>query len=395
MDESSERSEQQIPRRTVLKGSLALAAAAQATGFGTSAEAQSAPLYAYVGSFTSKDRKARGDGINVYRVDPATGGWTHVQQVGDLVNPSFLALDRDKRHLYSVHADLTDVSAFSVDKETGKLTFVNRRSMGGKNAVHLALDPTGRFLVTGNYSAGTVTLLPIEKDGSLGPLADTALLGGAPGPHRAEQGSSHPHHAPFDPSGRFVLVPDKGLDRVFVFRVDAAAGRLVPNDPPSVQTRAGAGPRHVDFHPTLPIAYVINELDSTITTYSWNKDRGELKPLQIVPTLPTSFTGDSTASELQVAPSGKTVYGSNRGHDSIVVLSVDPTSGLLTPIQWEPTQGSVPRFFTLDPAAKFLYAANEQGDTIVTFGVDPASGKLTPTGQVVKNASPACIVFAG
>jgi 6-phosphogluconolactonase len=394
MDDKSDRSEAQIPRRTVLQGAVALAAASQAAGGGTAA-AQSTPLYAYVGSFTSKERKARGDGINVYRMDPASGGWTHVQRVGDLVNPSFLALDREQRHLYSVHADLTEVSAFTRDRETGKLAFLNKQSMGGKNPVHLALDPTGRFIVTGNYGAGTVAVLPIAPDGSLGALVDSAKLPGEPGPHRVEQASSHPHHAPFDPSGRFVLVPDKGLDRIFVFRFDSATGKLTPNDPPDVKARDGAGPRHVAFHPTLRVAYVINELDSSLTTYAWNAESGALKPLQIVPTLPPSFTGNSTASEIAVAPSGRFVYGSNRGHDSIATFAVDQTSGLLNPIAWEPSQGSTPRFFALDPSARFLYAANEQGDTVVTFHVDAATGKLTPAGQVVKNLSPCCIVFAG
>lgn len=393
MDESATRPEQRIPRRTVLQAGVALGAA-PAGLMATSAEAQPAPMFAYVGSFTSKERKARGDGINVYRVDPASGGWTHVQLVPDLVNPSFLTLDRRQRVLYSVHADLTEVSAFAVDHESGKLSALNRQSMGGKNPVHLAIDPSGRFLVTANYSAGTVAVLPIETQGALGPMTDSVALPGDPGPHRTEQASSHPHDVPFDPAGRFILVPDKGLDRIFVFRLDAA-GKLVANDPPNVKARTGAGPRHIAFHPTLPIAYVINELDSTVTTYGYDAARGALTPQQIVPTVPTSFTGNNTGSEIAVAPSGKFVYGSNRGHDSIVAFAVDQASGWLSPVGWEATQGKTPRFFALDPRGNFLYAANEAGDTIVTFRVDAASGKLAPTGQIVQNASPVCIVFSG
>jgi 6-phosphogluconolactonase len=267
--------------------------------------------------------------------------------------------------------------------------------MGGKNPVHLAIDPTGRLLVTANYAAGTVAVLPIDAQGALGPVADSVALPGDPGPHRTEQPSSHPHHVPFDPTGRFVLVPDKGLDQVFVFRLDGALGKLVANDPPGVKTRAGAGPRHIAFHPSLPVAYVINELDSTVTTYRYDAARGALMPQQIVPSLPASFTGNNTGSEIAVAPSGRFVYGSNRGHDSIVAFAVDPTSGWLSPVGWEPTQGKTPRFFALDPAGNFLYAANEASDTIVTFRVDAATGELAPTGQIVKNASPACIVFTG
>lgn len=395
MSTSPTHSDQQIPRRTLLKAGIAVAASASTTLVGTPARAQSVPLFAYVGSFTTKERKARGDGINVYRMDPISGGWTHVQLVPDLVNPSFLALDRGQRTLYSVHADLTEVSAFAIDKESGRLRFLNRQSMGGKNPVHLAIDPTGRFLITANYSAGTVAVLSIEPDGSLGPQVDNVQLPGEPGPHRLEQPSSHPHDVPFDPAGRFILVPDKGLDRIFVFRLDSASGKLVPNDPPSVASRAGAGPRHVAFDHAAAFAYVINELDSTVTTYRYDAERGDLKPQQIVSTLPPTFTGNNTASEIVLAPSGKFVYGSNRGHDSIAIFAIDQASGMLSPIGWESTQGKTPRFFALDPSAHFLYAANETTDTIVTFRVDAATGNLTPTGQIVKNGSPACIVFAG
>jgi 6-phosphogluconolactonase len=352
-------------------------------------------VFAYVGSFTSERRKARGDGINVYRVDPASGSFRHVQRVPDLVNPSFLALDRPQRHLYSVHADLDEVTAFRVNADSGELTLINRRSIGGKNPVHLAIDGTGRWLVTANYAAGTVTTVAIEPDGSLGALTDTLTLPGEPGPHRKEQTSSHPHHSPFDPSGRFVLVPDKGLDEVFVLRLDPATGKLALNDPPAVKSRSGAGPRHVAFHPAMRLAYVLNELDSTVTTYGWDGETGRLDAKQVVTTLPPSFTGDSTGSEIEVAPSSRFVYASNRGHDSIAVFAVDPASGLLTPVQWELTQGKKPRFFALGPGSIFLYAANEQGDTIVTFQVDPTTGKLALAGQVVASKSPACIVFAG
>jgi 6-phosphogluconolactonase (cycloisomerase 2 family) len=266
--------------------------------------------------------------------------------------------------------------------------------MEGKNPVHLAIDATGKYLVTGNYAAGTVTVLAIEPDGSLGALLDTQKLPGEPGPHRREQASSHPHDVPFDPKMRFVLVPDKGLDRVFVFRLDAASGKLAPNDPPFVEAREGAGPRHIAFHPQLAIAYVNNELDSTVATYKWDGERGSLEPLEVQTTIPPAFTGNNTSSEIAVAPSGRFVYVSNRGHDSIAIFAAD-ASGRLAPVGWEPTQGKTPRFFTLDPQANFLYAANQDGDTIVTFRVDTQTGKLAPTGQVVKNLSPCCIVFAG
>lgn len=351
------------------------------------------PLFAYVGSRTTRERNAKGDGINVYRVDPETGNWTHVQLVKDLVNPSFLAFDRSGQFLYAVHGDKSEVSAFAADKTSGKLRFLNRQSTGGTNPVHLAADPNNRFLIIANYATGTVATLPINADGSLAPLAHLASLPGEPGPHKTQQGSSHPHHVPFDHSGRFVVVPDKGLDKIFLFRFDPSSGNLSPAEPPFVTAREGAGTRHIDFHPNLPYAYVMNELDSTVTAYRFAPERAEFKPLQIIPTTPVTYTGNNTGAEIAVAPSGKFVYGSNRGHDSIAIYAVDQTTGMLTSIGWESTQGKGPRFFTLDPSGNFLYAANENSDTIVTFRVSKETGKLNPTGQMIKTGSPVCIVF--
>jgi 6-phosphogluconolactonase (cycloisomerase 2 family) len=183
---------------------------------------------------------------------------------------------------------------YAIDKQTGQLTPLNRQSCGGKNPVHLAVDPTNRFIVTANYGAGSVGVVPIEKDGTLGARTDLAMLPGEPGPNRKEQASSHPHDCPFDPAGRFILVPDKGLDRVFSFKLDSASGKLTPNDPPFTATREGAGPRHIAFHPSLPYAYVIGELDSTMTTYRYDPARGAVQPVHVIPTVPPSFTAKNT-----------------------------------------------------------------------------------------------------
>src|SRR5215813_15529471 len=243
----------------------------------TPAAAQTSPgssMFAYVGSFTTAQRKARGDGIHVYRVDPATGAWTHIQHIGDLVNPSYLALSHDQRFLYSVHADEDYATAFALDPATGQAKLLNRAATGGKNGVRQAVDPSGKFLVMANYASGSVAVLPIAPDGSLKDQHQLVQLPGEPGPHKVEQTSSHAHDIVFDPSGHFVLVPDKGLDRVFVFRFDAATGRLTPAEPDSVKARPGAGPRHLAFHPKLPIVWVLNELDSTTATYRWDAERG-------------------------------------------------------------------------------------------------------------------------
>jgi 6-phosphogluconolactonase len=361
------------------------------------AAAQTSPgqsMFAYVGSFTTALRKARGDGIHVYRADPATGAWTHVQHVGDLVNPSYLALSHDQRVLYTVHGDADFATAFALDPKTGEAKLINRAATGGKNGVREAVDPSGKFLVVANYSSGSVAVLPIGPDGSLHDQHQLVALPGEPGPHKVEQQSSHPHDIVFDPSGRFVLVPDKGLDRVFVFRFDGATGLLAPAEPGSIQSRPGAGPRHLAFHPRLPIVWVLNEINSTAATYRWDAARGTLTPLQVITTLPTDFTGYSTSAEIAVSPDGRFVYCSNRGHDSVAIYAAD-AEGLLSPVGWQSTKGGGPRFIGLDPAGRFLNAANEAGDNVVTFRVDPNSGKLDPTGQVIANASPVTIVFAG
>ena len=251
MAKASPAADKCINRRIVLKAGAALAASGPALLRGGHAEAQpranrATALFAYVGAFTTPERKGHGGGINVYRVDPTSGAWTH-EQLLEIVNPSFLTLDRAQRFLYSVHADLEEVSAYAIDKQNGHITALNRQSCGGKNAVHLSIDPTDRWIVTANYSAGTVGVVPIEKDGTLGPRSDLVSLPGEPGPDRKQQASSHPHEAVFDPSGRFIAVPDKGLDRVFVFRLDAANGKLMPNDPPSSPRARAPAPGTLRF----------------------------------------------------------------------------------------------------------------------------------------------------
>jgi len=381
-------------RREFLAGATATMATIATAGCTTMSEqsAPGPPSFAYVGCYTTKQRNARGEGIGVYRIDRASGDWTQVQLVRDLVNPSWLTFDRTKRRLYSAHGDGEHATAFLVDWQTGHLKPLNQAATGGRNGVSVSVDPTNRFVVVGNYSSGTVAVVPINPDGSLGTFTDLVTLTGDPGPHRTEQASAHPHDVPFDRAGRFVVVPDKGLDKVFVYKLDTASGKLAAATPPSVSTRPGAGPRHVDFHPSKPYAYVINELDSTVTTYGLGAT-GQLKPVQVVTTLPPSFTGNNATSEIAVHPSGRFVYGSNRGHDSLAIFSVDELTGTLTAVGWEPTQGKTPRFFALDPAGAMLYVANQDSDTIVFFRVDRSSGKLSATGQVVKTGSPSSIVF--
>jgi 6-phosphogluconolactonase len=353
------------------------------------------PFYfAYVGSRTTRERNARGDGINVYRVDATTGRWTHVQLVDGLLNPSFLALDRSSRFLYCVHGDASEISAFSIDPERGKLTFINQETTAGKNPVHLSVDPGNRFLVVANHVTSSLAVLPRHEDGSLGKLVDLVVLEGQIGPHRIEQPFAKPHQVEFDPSGRFIIVPDKGLDRVFTFRVDGETGKLLAVDAPPAAAREGAGPRHVAFHPSGAVAYVVNELDSTVMACRLNPGHGNLTPFQVVSALPDTFVGNSRAAEIMVSKDGRFVYASNRGHDNVAIFSVDPASGRLTNIGWEKSHGRTPRFFTLDPSGAWMFIANEDSDNIVTFRVDQQTGMLSHEGVSVGTGSPVCIAFA-
>lgn len=352
--------------------------------------------YAYVGCYTSLDRDGHGEGIGVYQVEPQTGTWTPLQTVQDVANPSFLAVHPEQQLLYCVHGgnDHSEVSAFAIEHGSGRLTYLNTEPSGGANPVSVAVDPTGRLLAVANYTGGTVAALPIGADGLVGPPGNVLPQEGEPGPHPVEQTSAHPHHLPFDPNGHFLVAPDKGLDRLFIYRAEVESGTLVPHDPPTVATQPGAGPRHIAFHPSAPYAYVINELDSTITAYDYDAAQGTLQPRETVSSLPDDFTGANTGSEIAVAPSGRFLYASNRGHDSIAIFAIEPTTGALTAVGWEPTQGATPRFFALDPSGTFLYAANQGSGTIVTFRVDPNEGTLAATGQVIETGSPSCIVFA-
>lgn len=368
-----------------------------ATGAGAALAAAAAPrpLYAYVGCYTSAKRYARGDGIHVFRVDETTGAWSHVQRVDGLVNPSLLILSKGQKFLYAAHGDEGQASAFAVDRESGKLTLLNQAPTGGNNGVHLALDKSGRFLVVANYTSGGVSVLAVKEDGRLGDVVQVTPLPGTPGPHRVEQASAHPHQILFEPAGRFVVVPDKGLDRIFVFGFDAKTGKLTPTAQGSGVARTFSGPRHAAFHPRLPVLWVLNEINNTVATWMWEAERGHMKAAQILTTLPADYTGESTTSEIDVTPDGRFVYCSNRGHDSVAVFAADARTGLLSLVEIVPSRGRIPRFLALDPRARFLYAANEQSDNIVSWRVDGSTGRLEATREVVETPSPVSIVFAG
>jgi 6-phosphogluconolactonase len=352
-------------------------------------------FFAYVGCRTTRDRNARGDGIVVYRVEK--GSWTQVQLADGLLNPSYLAFDRDKRFLYTAHGDASGVSAFRINAD-GTLSFLNYQSCGGKNPVHLVSDPSNKWLLVANHLTAdnyvsNIAVLPRRSDGALEPVSDLVPLTGQIGPHRGEQPFAKPHQIAHDPQNRFLVVPDKGCDLLRGFQLDGA-GKLEAISPLPPVVRPNAGPRHIAFRLDSRFAYVINELDSTITAYRYDAASGALTAFQRLPSVPDIFTGYSTGSEIAVSVSGRFVYASNRGHDSIGAFASDPADGRLTPIGWWPSGGKTPRFFVLSADGKSLYVANEDSDTITGFEVDPSSGMLTPLGIVAKTGSPTCIIFS-
>lgn len=350
-------------------------------------------LFAYVGSYTTpgRDGHGNGNGINVYRVNRRTGAFSHVHHLGGLENPSFLAINRAGTRLYSIHGDRTEANSFTIEPGTGHIAPLNRQSTGGYNPVHLAFDATERFLAIANYGTDSLAVLPVDKDGSLLPYRTLTTVTGTLGPNRFQQRTMCVHHIPLDRQGRYFYVPCKGSDAVIAYRLDVRRRVLV--EAARVNARAGAAPRHIDFHPRRALAYVINELDSTLTTYRQNRETGALTPLQTIPSTPDSFTGYSTGAEIALDRAGRHVYVTNRGHDSVGVFAIDPAKGTLAPQQWVPTHGKTPRFFTFDPAEKFLYVANQDGHSIVTYRVG-RDGRLTPSPVRVKVGSPACIVFS-
>lgn len=372
---------------------------------------------AYVGSWTSVERDADGTGLSVYRIDhrdrwhllqtlPADDGDPATAPRPGVLpeSPSFLAFDRTRRFLYSVHADTAQVSAFAVDERTGTLTFLNTVGTGGTNPVYVTTDPGNRWAVVTNYDApGSVVVLPIRADGSLGEVVSTLRLPGEPGPHRESQDGSYPHYAEFDPSGRWLVVADRGLDRLFVLRLDPGTGALTLHEPGTAQLREGSGPRHVAFHPTRPFAYAVDELRCCVTAFRWDSADGVLAPLQVLPSTPPEMTGDGRAAEIVVSPSGRFVYASNRsgagvidperGADTVGCWRIDQRTGALQPVAWTPTEGLVVRHFTLNAAGDRLYAANQHTGTIVTFAADPRTGHLRRLGAPVSTGTPTCVLL--
>ena len=346
-------------------------------------------MRAYVGGYTTADRDGRGNGIHVYGIDLESGAWTEEQHVGGLENPSLFTLRRDNSVLYSVHGARKLLSAFRADPATGQLSLINQIDCAGVNPVDSALDRSERSLVVANYSTGHVAVVVLAEDGALEKVVQNYELPGTTGPDTAHQSGAMPHAVIFDPSGRFVVVPDKGRDAVFIFRFDATTGKIALHQ--QMPARPGSAPRHCMFHPQFPVLYVNNELDSTVTVYRWDHDIGAIAPAQIVPTAPARFAARNTTAEIAVSPDGRFLYVSNRGADCIAGFAITPGTGKLSLLGHTPSGGKTPRFFTLDPAGSRLLVANQDSDTIIPFRIDRATGGLHRAGSEISIGSPSAI----
>jgi 6-phosphogluconolactonase len=362
---------------------------------GPSIRAAEGKFFVYVGTYTGPKSK----GIYLFRLDGADGNLTPLGLAGEMVNPSFVAVHPSGRFLYAVseiavfNGQRTGaVSSFSVDPATGKLTLLNEVSSHGGGPCHVVVDKAGRNVLVANYGGGSVAVLPIGEDGRLAEATSSVQhKGSSVNPTRQKQ--PHAHSINLSPDNRFALVADLGLDQILTYRFDAAKGLLTPGDPPFARVNPGAGPRHFAFLPGGAFAYAINELQSTITAFAYDSSAGTLRELQSISTLPQGVQGGNSTAEIQAHPSGRFLYGSNRGHDSIAVFSVDPTTGALTPVEQVSSGGKTPRGFGIDPGGRFLLAANQNSDNLVVFRIDPKNGRLTPTGQKFEVPSPVSVEF--
>jgi len=346
-------------------------------------------MFIYVGSYTSVDRNGRGKGISVFGSAPVGNPWSHVQTLATYENPSLLRIAPRGRVLYAVHGGRSRVSAFTIGPD-GQLAAFGSMASGGENPVDLGFLADGRFLVTANYTSGTVALLRVGPDGMPQDLCQTITLERS-GYHTASPLGAMPHGVAISATGNFVLIPSKGLDCIFVFRFDPA-GQLVAADVPYASCKAGTGPRHAAFHPSLPILYVVGELGCSVQVFHWDATTGQLHDKQVVSTLPDADIADNLAAEIAVSEDGGSVYASTRGYNSITHFQVDQVTGLLGSVRCTSCLGKEPRLFALAPNGHVLHVANQESDTITSFPVD-AAGELGAGCVSAQVASPSSICF--
>ena len=346
----------------------------------------------YIGSYASGAQ----DGIHVHQLDMSNGALTAQSSIGGIDNPSFLAISPDHRHLYAI-GEVSEVNgqsggavaAFAIDQQSGALSHINTESSVGAGPCHISIDHTGCHAFVANYGGGSVAVLPINEDGSLGPASDFSQHEGS-SVDPARQKEPHAHSFFVSPNNRYALAPDLGLDQIKVYAIDHQNGKLTEQEPGRVDP--GQGPRHLDFHPDNGHLYVINEMGNTITVFDFDEEAGTLTAGQTISTLPEGYAEVSHTADIHVHPNGKFVYGSNRGHDSIAVYAVQE-DGSLESVEIVSAGGQGPRNFGLDPTGTYLIVGGGSSNDIFTFAVDANTGKLTPTGHKVELPSPVCHKF--
>lgn len=349
----------------------------------------------YIGTYT----RGKSKGIYLSRFNASTGKLAPAELAAETEHPSFLTIHPNERYLYAVNEiarfqgeKAGSVSAFALDRASGKLAPLNRVSTRGTIPCHLVVDKTQKYLLLVNYGSGSTTVLALKPDGNLGEVSSFIQHQGSSADSRRQSGP-HAHSIHVSADNRFALVPDLGLDRVLVFRFDAATGTIAPNDPPHATVKPGSGPRHFDFHPNGKFAYVINEMGSAVTAFSYDAPKGALAELHTLSTLPADFKAENNSADIHVHPNGRWVYASNRGHDSIAMFAIDKGKGTITFVDRFSTGGRTPRNFAIDPTGKFLIAANQDTDNMVVFRIDQKTGKATPTGDTLEVGAPVCIKF--
>jgi 6-phosphogluconolactonase len=360
----------------------------------SSAGTAGAQFWVYIG--TNSHPPSTSKGIYLYRFDAATGGTTDQGLAAEIGDPGWQAIPPSGKFLYTCatanNHRTSIVAAFRIDSKTGALTPLNQQPSNGRDTTHVDIDPAGSCAVSANYGSGDISVFPINPDGTL--TAPTALIshaGSSVNPDR--QKHPYPHSCNFDPSGKFVLVPDLGVDKVYIYRFDANSRSLAAADPPTVTVAPGSGPRHMTFHPNGKFAYLINEMGGTVIAYAWDSSNGQLHPLQTASTLPPGYQGTNTSAEVQILSNGRFLYASNRGPDDLAIFEINPAAGTLTQLGFQPTGGKAPRDFKIDPTGQFLFAANQDSDSVVIFRIDPATGRLSPTGNVLHVPTPICVTF--
>lgn len=357
--------------------------------------------FVYVSTFT--DTPAKGKGIYLYQYEAGTGHLTELGVAAEVPNPSFLTTDPRNRVLYAVTERGSDpnvkgarsdqtVSSYSINSKTGALTFLNKVSSAGGMPCHLVVDQTGKMLFVADYGSGRVVSYALNADGSIGAQTGVGQDSGSSINPRRQEGP-HVHSTVLSPDNRFLFTPDLGLDQIRIYKVDPAKRSFVPNDPPFVSVTPGLGPRHFAFGRGANFAYAICEMGSSVVVFSYDREKGSLHPIQTISTLPSDFTGQSAAAEIEVDKTGRFLYASNRGSDSIAVFSIDGQKGTLTRLQVASTMGKSPRNFKIDPAGERIIAANQNSNLLTILKIDPHTGELTPESETANVPAPVCVIF--